>query len=239
MVLLQPIAFIGAEIQNQESSTRRDSLNSGGETSAWKFSGLSLISFYPKKTVSGSQGSGGRGLGEGLDDRRTWRRSSWTGRRSSRAGRGSSCPSDLSTGAHSSLPYPCRHRNRRIGRRFLAGRILRCRSASSLTLSTVSDSSSECSLSSRQSALTPVDPYLKKCFDESQEMENRRGIAYIVEFVVESASIADGFPVRVSTPKSCCCCRAICARRPLSLRWGLKKQKCVKLSSMSISFIYG
>ena len=31
MVLLQPIAFIGAEIQNQESSTRRDSLNSGGK----------------------------------------------------------------------------------------------------------------------------------------------------------------------------------------------------------------
>ena len=226
MVLLQPIAFIGAEIQNQESSTRRDLLNSGGETTAWKFSGLSLIFSYPKKTGSGSQGSGGRGLGEGLDVRRTWRRSSWTGRRSSRAGPGSSYPSGSSTGEHSSLPYPCRLRTRRNGRRSPAGRSLQCRSVSSLTLLTVSDSSSECSLSSALLALTPVDPYLKEMFWwKSIKMENRRGIAYIVEFVVESASIADGFTVRVSTPKSCCRCRTICARRPLSLGWGLIKRK--------------
>ena len=243
MVLRQPIAFIGAEIQNEESSTRRYSLNSGGETSAWKFSGLSLSFFYPKKTVSGSQGSGGRGLGEGLDGRRTWRRSSWTGRRSSRAGRGSSCPSGSSTGGRSSLPYPSRPRTRRIGRRSLAGRILRCRNVSSLTLSTVSDSSSECSLSSARLALTPVDPYLKEMFWWKQSSGKTEELkAYIVEFVVESASIADGFTIRVSTPKSCCRCRAICARRSLSLGWGLKKGtvlKCIVELSFNDCFICG
>ena len=162
--MVQPIAFIGAEIQNQESSTRQERFTQfWGRDVCLKIFGT-LILFSPKKTVSGSRGSGGRGWGEGWGGLRTWRRSSWTGRPSSRAGRGSSCPSGSSTGGHSSLPCPSRLRIRRNGRRSPAGRNLRCRNVSSLTSSTVSDSSSGCSLSSAPLALTPVDPYLKEMF---------------------------------------------------------------------------
>ena len=107
-----------------------------------------------KKTVSGFPGSGGRGSEGGLDGRRTWRRSSWTGRRSCRAGLGSSCPSGWSRGGRSCLPSPCQLRNRRNDRLFLVGRSLRCRNVSSLTSSTVFDSSSGCFLFSRRSAST-------------------------------------------------------------------------------------
>jgi len=154
MVPLPPIAFSGAEIQNEEISTRERFTQIWRRDSCLKIFGTLSHFFHPKKTVSGSQESGGRGWEEGWGVLRTWRRSSWTGRQSCHAGLGSSCPSGSSTGERSSLPYPSRLQSRRNVRRSLVERNLRCQNVSSLTLSTVSDSSSECSLSSAQSALT-------------------------------------------------------------------------------------
>ena len=164
---LNSIAFIGAEIQNHVPPGNLEA----GKASAWKFSGLlfSLFFYSIKKTVSGFPGSGERGSEGGLDGRRTWRRSSWTGRPSCHAGLGSSCPSGWSRGERSCLPSPCQLRNRRNDRLFLVGRSLRCRNVSSLTSSTVSGSSSGCFLFSRRSASTPVNPYLKEMFSRKQK----------------------------------------------------------------------
>ena len=214
---------------SEEISTRRDSLKSGEETTAWKFSGLSPISSILRKLwvgakgvvgeverrvgVSPEHGGGAHELGGG-HAMQVWVVAAHRVRQRVSAHPSHTHPGSKAVGT-SVDPWWKETSDARtfllwLRRQFPIPRL------NVLFLQR-----------SRPWHLGIL--IWKNCFDEDEERGERKRWAYIVEFVVESASVADGFPVCVSPPKSRCCCRAIRARRSLSLRWRLQRGEYVKM----------